>query len=111
MGVYWSEGSTTTQKEISKMPRMVRDAKLENRTQRDALQPRSKEYIRLLEPGLHIAYRKPAEGPGAWCKRLYLGKGKYQLTNLRTATGTLVVADDIEDANGVTVMSFAQAQK
>jgi hypothetical protein len=35
---------------------------------------------------------------------------KYTLTNLRTAEGAVVLADDYADANGKSIMSFAQAQ-
>jgi integrase len=93
------------------MPRQVRDSNLETRTARARLKVQHKPYYRLIEPGLHIGYRKPMSGPGTWVVRRYNGAGGYAVENLRTAHGALVVADDYADADGVSVMSFAQAQK
>jgi integrase len=92
------------------MPRRVRDASLETRAARSRLKVRRKEYIRLLEPGLHLAYRKLVSGPGTWARRKYNGAGGYALENLRTPDGQIVVADDYDDADGVSVLNFAQAQ-
>ena len=36
---------------------------------------------------------------------------KYQKANLRTANGRIILADDYSDADGVSVLTFAQAQK
>jgi integrase len=71
---------------------------------------RHKPYVRLIEPGLHLAYRKLASGPGTWVARRYTGQGRYVLENLRTADGAFVLADDFEDADGDKILSFAQAQ-
>jgi integrase len=95
------------------MPRKVRDASLETRTARGRLPVPAdhKPYYRLIEPGLHQGYRKPASGPGTWVRRRWdPGAGKYKVENLRTPDGDLVLADDYAEADGVGVMSFAQAQ-
>ena len=92
------------------MPRQVRDASLETRTARSRLKVRHKPYFRLIEPGLHLGYRKLASGPGTWIARRYAGEGAYAMENLRTASGDLVVADDYTDADGAAVLTFAQAQ-
>jgi integrase len=92
------------------MPRQVRDASLETRSARSRLKVRRKEYFRLIEPGLHLAYRKLGSGPGTWAARRYIGAGAYRLENLRMSDGQIVVADDFADSNGVSILSFAQAQ-
>jgi integrase-like protein len=88
---------------------MVRDSSLENRTARLRLTPRIKPYWRLLRTGLHIGYRRLPQGAGTWVVRSFLD-GKYSVVNLRGSNGLVVAADDYGDANGDTVMSFAQAQ-
>jgi integrase len=93
------------------MPRKVRDASLETRTARSRLPVRHKPYFRLIEPGLHLGYRKLTSGPGTWLVRRYGGDGRYSAQNLRTADGALVLADDFEDADGARILSFAQAQQ
>lgn len=93
------------------MPRKVRDSNLETRSARARLRVAHKPYFRLIEPGLHLGYRKLASGPGTWLARRYTGQGKYTVENLRTADGALVIADDYSEADGHTVLSFAQAQQ
>jgi integrase len=93
------------------MPRKVRDSNLETRTARSRLPVRHKPYFRLIEPGLHLGYRKLISGPGTWLARHYSGEGRYRTENLRTADGALILADDFEDADGVRILSFAQAQQ
>ena len=66
------------------MPRKVRDATLETRTARSRLKVAHKPYFRLIEPGLHLGYRKLASGPGTWVARRYIGDGTYAVENLRT---------------------------
>ncbi|MGB8431137.1 MAG: integrase, partial [Pseudolabrys sp.] len=92
------------------MPRQVRDASLETRTARARLKAVHKPYFRLIEPGLHLGYRRLASGPGTWVVRRYGGGGKYSVKNLFTADGQLVIADDYSDADGRGILSFAQAQ-
>jgi integrase len=91
------------------MARVVKDTSLDSRTARSRLKPRGKPYWRSLEPGLHIGFRKPRgrrgkpAGGGAWVARYYIRNQKYE-------TETIGTADDLSDADGVTVLSFAQAQ-
>ena len=92
------------------MPRKVRDANLETRTARSRLKVAHKPYFRLIEPGLHLGYRKLANGPGAWIARRYSGAGTLKNANLRTPDGAIVLADDFADADGEEVLSFTQAQ-
>jgi integrase len=91
------------------MPRKVRDANLETRTARSRLKVAHKPYFRLIEPGLHLGYRRLANGPGTWIARRY-SAGAYTVENLRLPDGSLVIADDYSDADGERVLSFAQAQ-
>jgi integrase len=93
------------------MPRKVRDSNLETRTARARLKVAHKPYVRLIEPGLHLGYRKLASGPGTWLARRYNGGGKYAVENLRTPDGALIIADDYSEADGHSVLSFGQAQE
>jgi integrase len=93
------------------MPRKVGDSNLETRTGRSRLKVAHKPYFRLIEPGLHLGYRKLPNGPGTWIARRYSGDGNYRMENLRTAYGAFVLADDYSDADGEHILSFAQAQQ
>jgi integrase len=93
------------------MPRQVRDASLETRTARSRLKIRHKPYFRLIEPGLHLGYRKLASGPGTWIARRYSGAGTYSMENLRSADDAIVLADDYTEADGERILTFAQAQQ
>jgi integrase len=64
----------------------------------------------LIEPGLHLGYRKRTSGPGTWVVRRYDGK-KYTVKNLTTADDKLIVADDFSEADGNSILSFSQAQE
>src|SRR5262245_45590390 len=85
------------------MARTVRDANLETRNARlERLKPRKKPYWRSIDRGLHIGYYRGATG-GAWVGRRYIGDRRYKETTLGTA-------DDTQDADGLAVLSFSQAQ-
>jgi integrase len=85
------------------MARMVRDARLETRAAREKLKPSGKPYYRVLDPGLHLGYRKGAAG-GKWVIRWYVGDGAYRVE-------TIAVADDKADAgDGQVVLDFRKAQ-
>jgi integrase len=88
------------------MPRTLRDSNLGTRDARTRLKARGKPYWRLIEPGLHLGYRRLAGRPGTWCVRRYTGAQTYTVEAIKE-----VVADDNADADGRTVLSFAQAQK
>jgi integrase len=92
------------------MARKIRDAQLDNRTQRLKLKPRHKPHFKLIEPGLHLGYRRLASGPGTWIVRRYVGGGRYVTANLREGE-QLCIADDFADADGKRVLSFGQAQR
>jgi integrase len=87
------------------MARTLRDSKLDSREARSRLKIRGRPYWRLIQPGLHIGFRKLAGRPGTWCVRRYEGHQSYSVTAIKG------VADDYADADGATVLSFAQAQR
>jgi integrase len=65
--------------------------------------PRGKPYWRVLESGLHLGYRRTKTGGGSWTARRFLGGGKY-------AERGLGLADDLQEADGATVLTFSDAQ-
>jgi integrase len=85
------------------MARLVRDAKLETRTARARLPIGPKPYFRRLEIGFHLGYRRLASG-GTWIARRLAQDGHYREIRLG-------VADDTQDADGVSVLDYSQAQK
>ena len=88
------------------MPRHVRDAKLSSREARSRLRVQGKPHWRLIEPGLHLGYRRLAGKPGTWVVRRYIGEQNYLTETIKGA-----VADDYGEADGKTILSFNQAQK
>jgi integrase len=91
------------------MARHTPDAKLATRESRSQLASRGKPHYRLIEPGLHLGYRKlrgrkgrPAVA-GTWVARHYIGDGAYMVERIG-------VADDTSDADGIKIFSFMQAQ-
>ena len=84
------------------MARTVRDANLETRTARNRLSPQQKPHWRKIDQGSHVGYYK-GKRSRSWVARYFLGDGHYTET-------TLGLADDVQDADGVGVLSFSQAQ-
>jgi hypothetical protein len=66
------------------------------------LKQRDEPYWRLIHEGLHLGYRKRVRG-GVWMVRVYSSEGRY----VKKVLGR---ADDNEDSNGDTVLSFREAQ-
>jgi integrase len=85
------------------MARLVRDAKLETRTARTRLPIGPKPYFRRLEVGFHLGYRRLSNG-GTWIARRFAEDSRYREFRLG-------LADDTQDADGVCVLDYAQAQK
>jgi integrase len=85
------------------MARTVRDARLENRTNRLRLKI-GLRHFKVIQDGLALAYRRTGDGFGVWSVRLRQANGKYALERLGQA-------DDVAEANDDTVLSFAQAQR
>jgi integrase len=80
------------------MARRTRSAILENRTQRLKLAVRKKPYTALIAPGIFICYRRN-NGPGTWSVKCNGWLKRFAL------------ADDHEDANSETVMTYWQASE
>lgn len=78
------------------MARRTRSSFLENRTVRLKLATRKKPYTALIAPGIFLAYRRNT-GPGTWSVKCHGWLKRFGL------------ADDHEDANGESVMSYWQA--
>jgi integrase len=78
------------------MARRTRSASLENRTNRLKLAVRKKPYTALIAPGIFLAYRRNA-GVGTWSVKAHGWLKRFAL------------ADDHEDANNGTVMSYWEA--
>jgi hypothetical protein len=78
------------------MARRTRSAFLENRTARLKLAARKKPYTALIAPGIFLAYRRNA-GPGTWSVKAHGWLKRFAL------------ADDHEDANGESVITYWQA--
>ena len=77
-------------------------ASILSRTARAALKPAGKPVYRVIQRGLHLGYRKPLQGPGAWVVRRYAGNDSYTVHRLAQA-------DDEAPANGVDTLDYAQA--
>jgi hypothetical protein len=86
------------------MARKVRDKELDTREARLKLTARGKPYWRTIEHGLHLGYRRLRGKSGTWWVRHYLGDQRYE-------AGSLGIADDLSDADGVAVINFWQAQQ
>ena len=85
------------------MARKVRDASLDSGEARRKLKPRDPLYVRLIDRGLHLGYRRPKTLPGTWWARHYLGNGKYK-------PEFLGIANDTSDADGLKILDYWQAQ-
>jgi hypothetical protein len=85
------------------MARTVRDTNLETRTARLRLPMRTEPYWRGLEKGFALGYRRRARG-GTWLGRRRQADGGYVEHRIGTS-------DDLQDADGVAVLDYAQGQK
>jgi integrase len=84
------------------MARRVRDKDIETREARRKLKLSGKPHWKAIGLGLHVGYRKGRRG-GVWVVRRYCGGQRYKVESI-------ALADDIENANGVEVLDFWQAQ-
>ena len=85
------------------MARNVRSGPLESRTSRGKLPSRNAPYWCVLSPSVALGYRKGARG-GAWLARLHDDETGKRVQE------KIGKADDTLDADGLTVLSFPQAQ-
>lgn len=84
------------------MPRIARSSTLETREARSRLKQQHAPYWRKIHKGLAIGYRKGTNG-GVWIIRRAEGKS-YRFESVGSA-------DDHAEANGVDVLSYAQAHR
>lgn len=85
------------------MSRTVQDINLRSREARRRLKSRPEPFWRVLEQGLHLGYRKRASG-GTWvARRRRETAGSYEEAKLG-------VADDLQDGDGVAILTFDHAQ-
>jgi integrase len=85
------------------MARTVRDANLETRTARLRLPIRTEPYWRGLEKGFALGYRRRGRG-GTWLARRREGDGGGYVEHRIGTT------DDLQDADGVAILDYGQAQ-
>lgn len=86
------------------MARATRDTRLLTRNTRLKLAPKHRFFARI-ERGLHLCYRRPDDrSSGTWSARTGLPGNRYEYQRLGTA-------DDFIDADGVSVLSYDQAQQ
>jgi integrase len=85
------------------MARTVRNAKLDSRSARTKLSERREPYWVVIAKGCALGYRKGAKG-GTWIARFRGDTGKQQYNSLGAA-------DDAMDSDGLTVLSYAEAQR
>jgi hypothetical protein len=97
------------------MARRVRNSNLETRQARHKLAKRRHPYWTRLEEGRHLGYRR-LSGAGKWVFRVYLGKDvrwvwRGKETEKHYQARVIGETDDFSDANGVSILSFDQAQE
>ncbi len=85
------------------MARKLRDKNLEDRAARKRLPVRPEPHWRALDQGLHIGYRRRKES-GSWTVRRRNSEGRYVEAKLGSA-------DDVQDADGIAVFTYWQAQE
>jgi integrase len=85
------------------MARTARNQKLDTRSARAKLAQRRDPYWTVISKGCAIGYRRGAKG-GTWIARMRDNEGKQHF-------GALGAADDVRDADGITALSFAEAQE
>ena len=83
--------------------RTLRERALDKAAVRLRLSVQSKPFWRLVEPNLHLGYRRLKKRPGSWIRRRYLGDEEYQQEWIGHA-------DDYGPADGEVVLTFQQAQ-
>lgn len=87
---------------VATVPRLKRNPTLESRSARAKLKTRHAPYWQTIHKGMAIGYRKGTRG-GVWMAR-YLIDGEHRKRTLGTA-------DDHQEADGIDVLTYAQAHK
>lgn len=86
------------------MGRLVRDVRLETRSNRLKLRPAKHPYWRSVSTGCHLGYYRGLRA-GSWVARIRQRRamGYFQRS--------LGVADDVRDADGIEILDYRQAQE
>jgi integrase len=84
--------------------RTLRERTLDTAAARLRLPVQSKPFWRLVQPSLHLGYRRLKKRPGSWIRRRYLGNEEYQQE-------WIAYADDYGPSDAQTVLTFAEAQE
>jgi len=84
------------------MARTLRDPRLDSRTSRRTLPQSHDPYWRSIDGGMHLGYRK-GKLKASWLARYRGDDGKYHKV-------VLGIADDVQDPDGLNILSFSQAQ-
>src|SRR4051812_29070995 len=82
------------------MPKQPKNP-LKTKTARATLPVDMRPYWQMVSPGVGLGYRRTASGAGRWIVRSTHGKQWLR---------KFAIADDLENANGTTVLSYEQAQ-
>ena len=86
------------------MARTVREAALSNRTARARLRAGRQPHWRSLAPGVTLGWQRfKGQSSGRWLLRRHIGKNRYRVINIARA-------DDVDAADGTTVLNFEQAE-
>jgi site-specific recombinase XerD len=83
------------------MARRPRSPQTENRASRLRLKPRRKPYYTAIAPGIRLGYRRN-QGAGSWTVKVANGHGGHWIK-------AFAIADDHQDADGATVLTYWQA--
>ena len=84
------------------MARTLCDPRLDSRTSRRSLSQAHDPYWKSIDGGMHVGYRK-GKRTASWLARFRGDDGRYHKI-------VLGVADDVQDADGLNILSFSQAQ-
>ena len=68
-----------------------------------ALAKRHEPYWKLIDGGMHIGYRK-GKNKSSWMARFRSENGRYKKT-------VIALSDDVQDADGIQILNFSQAQE
>jgi integrase len=82
--------------------KMTTLTRLDSRTVRAKLKPRGRPYWSKAGDGLDLGYRRIKTGIGSWVLRRYAGDERYVLQTFSTA-------DDVDEADGVRILTYHQA--
>jgi integrase len=86
------------------MAKTIADWHLATRTARYSLKPRPKPYYLFIGRELNLGYKKPLSGAGKWVVRRSMSNHVYSVE-------TIGITDDYADSDGVTILSFKEAQE